>query len=347
MAALVKDIVRTVVSPAQPAQPPVPAISFHMYATPPPIGYTYRQLPGGLPNSLATFSGWSQLVQAPLEYSTGTGGYVFMSLEELANQPIPANSSPVYGGDPVELTGYLVPVFTSGPLPPRYYGPLYNMTFVVFPGVPVAPNGYPLTSGLITGYMDIPTTTGVRRVNGTYFKNTAGVWLRVSGDPLPDYCVIGGSCRVVALADFPGVAGIPATAAVVTTDYNTGWNAGADSIDSLDGDVRTVFTMDIRSAGAVGFCAAGTYVAGNFRLLSHCFMVYRNETENLLVAPMERGRFVGASVPYSAEIELKIEREDGVVSYFIDGDLVHISSQPSGGPLEVCSALHRGGDTVL
>ena len=359
MGVLTKLSDQVLVVPYVPAVPAVAAVAFHMFATPPPRGFTYRQLANGQPNSAGSFNNWSQLTEAPVEYSQSSGGYIFKTLTQLLAEAaalgysgisIPGNSIPVYrtapGGFSPELYGYQIPVFNSQPLPPRYYGPIAHMTFVQFDG-PTATNGYPLASGDIEGYFDIPTVDGIQRITRTYRKDGRGVWLPINYGPDPQYCKTHGSCKVVMFSGFPGRPAGPARAASYETDYNLGWNAGANSVERLDGDVRTTFTVGITAAGSVGFAPDAERDAGNYQNLTHAFYFDNSPVTGKPRATIaESGRIVGAAYECAEGTEFTIERIEGVVHYRIDGELVGISNAISGGVLMVGTSLYRGGDTV-
>lgn len=368
MGALTKDRVTTLVSAYVSAVPAIEAIPFHMYATPLPLGLTYRQVISGdalYPNSAATFANWSQVVTAPPVYATTPGPvtYVFQSLESLfpsgaGSVSIPADWTPVYatvtfppGTIPatgLQLTGYLVPTTTTTTvaLPPRYYGPIAYMTYVRFSGVEVASNGYPLGAGPFVGTVDVPTLTSTTRLTRTFTKDTRGVLIPESA-ALPAYCSEGGSARILMLADFPGRPATPARAAVVNIDYRIGWNAGANSIEQYDGDVFTHFTPVIGGAGAVGLSGPGAGTVGEFVRLSHAWYFDTDPAGGLRATPMEAGRLTGAPTSYAAGTAFELRRVIGVVTYLKESAVMHTSATPSGGILQVGAALYHADDGVL
>jgi len=361
MGELVKSKTVTVLSPYVPAVAEIRPLAFRMYATPPPRGFTYNQYRSGsnygLPNSPETFANWTQLVQAPTEYTSVLGGYKYRTVEELfgtgtGSIAIPGDWIAVYGqkqtplGIETVLLGYRIPVMVSQPLPPRWYGPIGHMDFVVFPDVPTAPNGYPLVDAPCAGYFEVPTVNGLQRVWRTYVKDSRGVWMPQQAYPDPPYCATLGACRIVMLANFPGAPAIPAKPAVRVTDFNVGWNSGANSVQALDGDVFVRFFVDLRGAAAVGFFR-GQRDPVDYRALNHAFYFDTDPSTGApAVAPMERGRLVGPRRPYTAATAFELRRQAGVVRFLIDDGLIHTSNTLSGGPVRVGSALYHGDDRI-
>ena len=344
----------TEVTPGVAAVPAVAAVDFFMYACPLPLGYTYRQYqatPSGpyLPNSLATFLNWSQLIQAPTEYRSEIAGYSFIAIEDIdSGTPIGSSWIPQYTtveGSTV-LTGYLVPNIIAVALPPQYYGPIQHMAFIQFEG-DLASNGYPLGTGDFTGTYQVPTTGGLLTVTNVYRKDSRGVLLPVSGDPVPPNCVRTGTCKVTALHDFPGRDAVPAVPAVTSTDYHIGWNAGANSLDTVTDDARVTFTPQVAAAVAVGFANVPREDVTTPNNLSHAFLIARQPNGRIRSCCLEFGQRVSQLIPYAPEDEFVIEREDGVVTYKINGDTVLVSTARSSGPIQVGTSLYAAGDGVL
>ena len=361
---LLKEAVRTLVTPGTPPRGPVPAIPFRMYGCPLPIGYCYNQYQVGgvgplLPNSAATFSGWMQVRIAPTEYTTTVMGVEYRTLAELfALYPggvVPtAEWSPVYEEIEGELTlvGYTIPVAVPGsePLPPRYHAGAAHMTMITFEDDEAesgfAENGYPLGPGPYTGYFDVVTQTGVARVTNVYIKKEQGLLLPTSGTPLPDYCVRSGSAQVVMLAGFPGRAAVAEVPAVYSTDDVAGWNAGGNSLEVIDTDARTVFQIELRTAIAVGFAHPSRGYDTSLATLQHALYFDMAGTGRYVVRVIERGAIKAVLGQHLPEQEYKIERVDGIVTYYIDDVAQYTSLSMSTGEIVVGSALYRAGDGV-
>ena len=343
MALMTKTTVVTLVTAGVPAVAATPAIVMQLYATPPPLGYVYRPLA-----SPAGFSNWSQLMLAPVQYANVLAGYTFMSVAQIANILLPPGSTFVYGGPPdYPLTGALVPNFVSQPQPPVWQGPVPNMAYITFPNTPVSANGYPTGPGPYSGYFDVPTLTGVKRVTRMYSKTSFGVWVPTDTYTLPAYCVIGGACRVTMLSNFPGRAAVPATPAVYNTDFRDGWNTGGNSIGVIDGDLHTVFQPAILGAGAVGFFNARTDVT-RFDNLTHAYYFDTSPLTGVTrYTVMERGVQMRPWATYIPTDSFEIVRSGpGTVVFNVNAVAVYTSPVPLYGPVRVGNALFRGGDGV-
>lgn len=348
-----KTRVVTVVQEYVPPRAAVPPIGLMMWAPPPPLGLMYRSLSGGRPNDLASFRSWSPLVQQPVQYTDVLAGYEFVPLPPGGGSiALPPGSSPVYrlnAQGVLELVGYEVPVFVSQPLPPQWWGPtLPNLRYVEFPGVPAAPNGYPLVAGPVRGVFRVPTEDGEVEVARTYVRDGRGVWLPTDTGGLPPYCVAGTPCRIIAMVGFPGRAAVPAVPEVRHIDYRVGWNAGANSAGRLDGDVHLQFPVSVtpQGAAAVGWANARLDPT-DFRTLTHAFLFTPDpETGTTQVAVLERGRVLLRLGPAAPNALYHLRRIGGAVHYAIDGDEVFVSAAFSGGPLLVGAALYRADDIV-
>ncbi|MGO1073572.1 hypothetical protein [Lysobacter sp. CA199] len=235
--------------------------------------------------------------------------------------------------------------------PDGWYGPIRHMTFVRFPGVRIIGNGYPEPGhdGPITGVFDVPTTTGMHRESRTYYREgLRGLWIPRDGTYVdPPGCQTGGPCRVVMLSNFPGRDAVPGVPDIETVDTHDGWNAGANSVDRLDGDLRTVFQVDIAAAGAVGF-AFERPDAGLYTSLSHAFYFDTDPLDGTRrVACMEFGRWMTTPTTYTRGDEFELRRQSGLVAFSINGESVYVSPNLSTGPVIVGAALFRAQDRVL
>lgn len=235
--------------------------------------------------------------------------------------------------------------------PDGWYGPIDHMSFVRFPGVRAIGNGYPDPGhdGPIRGVFEVPTRSGIHREERDYYRNgPRGLWIPRDGTYTdPPGCQTGGPCRVVMLSGFPGRGAVPVVPAVETVDVHEGWNAGANSVDRLDGDLRTVFQVDIAAAGAVGFAASRADV-GRFDSLSHAFYFDSDSAAGTRrVACMEFGRWMDAPTAYERDAEFELRRVAGQVAFSINGRRVYVSPNLSTGPVLVGAALYRAQDRVL
>lgn len=140
----------------------------------------------------------------------------------------------------------------------------------------------------------------------------------------------------------PAIAPRPARVVQVA---NPGWNAGANSIQRLDGDLRAEWTVNERTVGAVCGLANTPRVATDVSAITHGWYAF---TANgvMLAQPYERGRPKGTSQVITDASVLSIERNAGEVEYFIDGDSHYESIAPSSGAQLIGCTLFSPDDGV-
>lgn len=137
----------------------------------------------------------------------------------------------------------------------------------------------------------------------------------------------------------------PGTPSQMIVSANAGWNAGANSIIALDGDVHMGDTLTtVPSDAYVGFKQARDGQTAPFRL-QYAFRFY-GAGSNALVEIWEgqQQRTATASFPLGGAFEIR--RVQGVVSYYINGVEVYQSAQPSVGPVLVNACLYTAGDEL-
>lgn len=137
----------------------------------------------------------------------------------------------------------------------------------------------------------------------------------------------------------------PGTPTQVITSAHVGWNAGANSITALDGDVHMGDTLDtVPSDAFVGLKQDRDNQTAPYRL-EHAFRFYG--FGNSALFEIWEG-FVQctstASFPVGAAYEIR--RVQGVVSYYINGVRVYESPRPSSGALIVNACLYTAGDSL-
>ncbi|MBW8776850.1 MAG: hypothetical protein JF596_18115 [Stenotrophomonas sp.] len=237
--------------------------------------------------------------------------------------------------------------------PDGWYGPIRYMEFIRFPGVPVVANsnGFPNPghNGPIRGYFDVPTLSGVHREWRDYYREgPSGMWVpRVGTFTDPPYCQTGGPAMVTMMSGFPGRAAVAAVPQTEIIDRHEGWNAGANSFQVIDGDLHTVFQVDIAAAGAVGLAPARADVS-RIDNMEHAIYFDTDPSDGTRrFALMESGRLVSPYSPYLVEDEFEIRRAAGAVRFIHNGAELQRSLSLSYGPLRVGAALYRAGDTVL
>lgn len=361
MGALTKNKIVTVLVPAVPPVPAAPDIPFHLFATPPPLGYEYTTFNGYHPDNAAEFFEWTQLGASPVTYTpvSTLAGTTFLSLESLIGQDIPPNASPLYGGIPRVLLGYLVSVFAIDqvPNPPTWKRETSFMSYALFLDA-IAANevhhetGYPTGPGPYVGTYDLPTNDGTgayHTVSRVYEKDARGVWMPALNYVDPPYCVTAGACKVMMLSNFPGAPAKPAVPAVTSTDFLSGWNSGADSAAAIDGDVHVVFQVAIIAGGAVGFNSARIDVT-QFGQIEFAFYFDNSPTAGTpQFTLLEHGVVVSPPQAYATSDTFEIRREGvaGIVTYKKGSTVLRVSPKQVYGPLVVTASLYRGGDKVL
>ncbi len=341
MGQLTKDYTITTI-PGRAAQPGSPAVAFRIYAPPPPLGYAYRSSTGN-PDTLSEVQTWSALYRPPEPTSSQIVGYVFKTDEQIVTEyggQVPQGSREVLDGLPPEHVGWDVPVVSTVPLGPQWYGAIDHMTLVTFPG-PTSPNGFPTYSATnYVGTFTVPVLpNGTMTVTRTYRKTgPGGALVPVNGYVDPAYCQTVNTIRVCVLSNFPGSPFVPAVADQDIESNNAGWNAGTESIESKTDNFQVVYTPHPTSGPIIlGFAESGSEVFERaFRHetgVEQCY-VYRDD---VAVA----GPF--ASTPGD---EFTIRRVDNVTSYYVGENLIYIDPTPYVGEKVVRSEFFSSGDYI-
>lgn len=143
----------------------------------------------------------------------------------------------------------------------------------------------------------------------------------------------------------PEIAPTPAKAAHVVTDLRTGWNAGANSIAQLAGDVHVVLAYDQAPAGIMVGFKPSRKLNTEPALIDHAFYVYTKAGQPY-VEVRERGVKIGAAQPYVLATTLEIRRVGGQITYWLDGVLLATTKAKSRAALVVNACLYASGDTI-
>lgn len=359
MGALTKFGENVLLSAGIPGRPPVPPNAMRLYAPPSQKGYMYTAL-----RSAADFADWSPLYAPPVtdyvrvERTTWT----FVADQGSGSWAIPAGSQPVYGNypDPTApggysygLVGWLVPyvyytyqyVYT----PPQWYWPTANMEFFQFDEVVDASNGFPRGNigDVVTGRVTVPTTTGAVVVERKFQIAAGRLEPLPGGSADPPYCKTKAGYGILMLSNFPGREEVPAVPPEYAFNPHAGWNAGANSIRTLDGDVHVSFSLDVAAGIVLGFCTDRASPA-DFAAITHGVVGdFSPEDGARRFQIMERGKLIGVSGSMSGQTRFDIKRfAGGGVQYMVDDALVYTSTEPLFGPLFVASALYLAGDEV-
>lgn len=138
----------------------------------------------------------------------------------------------------------------------------------------------------------------------------------------------------------------PAIPPVVITSPNVGWNAGANSVAALDGNLHVAFNVSGSENGVIlGFRDARdgrppttpTFVTHGWYFFS---------LHGAWALPFERGAQIGSPIAYNATDLFEIRRVNSVVTYARNDVIAYTSTQPSSGLLRVMTCLYAAGDSV-
>lgn len=355
MGRLVKDASTTLVSAYEPAKAAIPAQPFLLVGCDLPKGWAYRALPG----SVSAFGSWAPYYEVTPPGSTSTTVVTFVAIGDWDSYPYnPATQtfSLRVDGDG-NLLGFWVTTTTrsGSPSPPRAYPFPDGMVLVSFEDTGSGiyswrPAGTRVRGTIFIGYQAWIAEFQAAS-DGKMMQTTP--WSYYDADVLAYVVdtgfVVNGRYGTSARGPIAGIPAVPAKSAVYETDYHIGWNAGARSIDVLDGDIRVVFEPAIVAAGAVGYAVAGQDI-GNPASLSHAFYFDSDpETGLSRACVMEEGRRRSAYFSYAPGELFEITRTGaiGEVTYLFNGTPFQASATPLYGPQQVGTALYRAGDGVL
>lgn len=340
MGELRKDIGRIQVAPSTPAVSGAAPIPFRLYAPPLPYGLGWRY------RSASRYVTVEQLQQM-----VAVGTAIDMTGAIPVYQNVPGGRALVgyqYPGDPIISSPGQFPAWARAPYAGNgggYTGPFEYMRSVVFPGVTKMANGYPVapSDAILPGYFDTETDAGPLRVWRDYRQTQGGVWMPIDPvDPFGHTTING----VTMLADFNGRPYRQFRPARFGYDYYGGWNAGANSVETLDADVRTKFKTDAKFGIAVGLYRGLRNDVAFYENLSNCFYIALGG-DSLNAYVMELGSIVSGPFAVSSSSEYEIARVGAVVTYSIDGVAQYVSKNLSHGPVSVGTAIYHGGEGVL
>lgn len=125
-----------------------------------------------------------------------------------------------------------------------------------------------------------------------------------------------------------------------------GWNAGANSVDMLDGDIRVAFTMPDVTGVAIGFKGSRQRQTSP-GLIEHGLYFSRGPSGALLAAVMERGVIMGGAFGRGIDDMFEVRRVAGVVTYSRNGAVFYLSQARSMGLKVVNACLYSTGDAVI
>lgn len=149
----------------------------------------------------------------------------------------------------------------------------------------------------------------------------------------------------VVCTTYPEQPHVPAQAAYVETVPVAEWNAGANSLDTQDGDCQVTFNMGLVVGVIVGLTTDTSNVA-DYTRLSHALYFHQDASGRPVFNVLESGRTARAAEAYSTSDTWAIRRVGTMVSYFRNGQRVMVSQVPSSGTLSVGTALYYSGDSI-
>lgn len=143
----------------------------------------------------------------------------------------------------------------------------------------------------------------------------------------------------------PALPAEPGSPAKTTVSPHLGWNAGANSIATLDGDVTVKFDIEQAPVDTfVGYLYSRLQV-GMPPALAYAFRIF-SAGSSVYYQVFERGVAKTAAVLYALATPLEIRRVGGRVTYLVNNKPVLTSTTPSMGALVVSSCLFSAGDTI-
>lgn len=143
----------------------------------------------------------------------------------------------------------------------------------------------------------------------------------------------------------PALAGSPGRPASTITSPGYGWNAGANSVALLDGDVFVTDTLDAAPVDLFVGLKASRANVGAPATLAYGLRFF-SLGGAVRVELWEAGRKVRDAVVFTLGNTWEIRRVNGVVTYYLAGSAVRESPTPSREPVLVSACLYAAGDAI-
>ncbi len=354
--------------PGTPASPAIPATPERWYLSPPPPGHYYSFVAGEWvlkkSNAPATTIGGgsgasytipvNQIGSAKLR-----AGDSYRLLYRRDGSPDLTLAGVVPGGAFVLPTpstpGWTLVSLTitpAGPTPGVPISPIYN---VPAPALPIYfyaltyENGYPYGPGPYIGEFLVPRTTGgYDRVTRSYTKTGPnGLWVPTNAVDPPGVTTGATGIRAVRIDAFAGAPAVRSAPGTTLATPVKAWDAGANSIEELDGDLYVKYQVPYALGARVGFFQAPFRDSTSIAALLAGFYTY-STAQGMRWSIVDHGRQVvlGNNVSGPAT-EFEIRRVGDQVTYYVDGELVWRPPNPLTGMLRVGTVLYGTGDMVL
>ncbi|MBD1554766.1 hypothetical protein HAQ04_25530 [Pseudomonas sp. C2L11] len=140
----------------------------------------------------------------------------------------------------------------------------------------------------------------------------------------------------------PAVSGVEGVEATTTVDNQPGWNAGAQSVDTVSGDFAVSFDLPASTLGAlVGLVEPGSTV-GSYAAVQHGLLL---TTTNGHISVVESGVEVATGPTVADTYVCEMRRVGGVVTYSV-GDWSYTSTTTSTGTKTLAAVLYSAPDYV-
>jgi len=149
-----------------------------------------------------------------------------------------------------------------------------------------------------------------------------------------------GTIYVPAVAAVPPTPSVPATLASMTIQLGLGWNSGAYSIGTLAANGAFEFAAPASVMGVVAGLNDASKSA-SYEEIDYGFYLTKSKYQIV-----EGGAQLGVFQAFSTGDVFRIERNSGVVSYFVNRVRVRTSGVVSTGSLQADSSLYSGGDSI-
>ncbi|HGM6931341.1 TPA: hypothetical protein ACKQDF_000806 [Stenotrophomonas maltophilia] len=124
------------------------------------------------------------------------------------------------------------------------------------------------------------------------------------------------------------------------------WDAGANSMVDLDGDVAMSLTMGRAVGVVVGLCPLGSPGLIDPARVQHGLYFHQSAGGRLQACVIEAGRRVSPIRFYGPADVWSLRRIGGTVSYVHDGDHFYTSMRSSSGQVMVGCAMYATGDFI-
>jgi hypothetical protein len=157
---------------------------------------------------------------------------------------------------------------------------------------------------------------------------------------MPTDCVTVGNCT-----DCPAIEAVVGVPAHYDNETRFGWDAGANSVIMLDGDLHVVFHVAAGILGMVVGFKALRFMPTQPALVAYgLYFTMVNGSNKVLV--QEMGVTLTSAVSYGDGDQFEIRRSGGVVTYWHGATKLYTSNVRSDGALLVNACLYASGDGV-